>query len=58
MLDLVSDCGIFLAIKNGEDNYYQLSGKADFTPSKGRRPENLKSRHTTVRPTDTPAICI
>ena len=28
MLDLILDCGIFLAVEKGNSNYYQLSGNA------------------------------
>lgn len=29
MIDLILDCGIFLAVESGLDSYYQLSGMSD-----------------------------
>ena len=34
MLDLLLDCGIFLAVEKGTNNYYQLSGNAYFCTSR------------------------
>jgi hypothetical protein len=27
MIDMLIDCGIFLPVEGGRDNYYQISGK-------------------------------
>jgi hypothetical protein len=47
MIDLIFDCGIFVAIESGRGSYYQLSGQSIYLKSKAML---MNDRRTSWRP--------
>lgn len=49
MLDLVLDCGVFIAVESGRGNFYQLSGNESIPIHERQSLELITHRNTFVR---------